>query len=268
MEAKNNQKNAKKCEKTQKNRTFLTKNSNFSLEEGERLEDLQCNNLKIIQNKNLYCFTSDSVILANTICTKPKDVVVEIGAGCGVISILVQAKNALQKIIAFEVQPQMAALASKNVLLNNLQNIEVVCDDIKNYEKHIAKGKANVVFCNPPYFKPTKFEQTGCNKIAKEEVLLNMDDLCRYASEILKDGGSFYVCEPAERCSELVCTLQKYALATKEIFFTENGKGQVKTVFVKAVKGGKFGTKVKPNLITNDPNGDYLETLHTKNFLR
>ena len=63
------------------------------LGEGERLEDLQCNGLKIIQNKNLYTFTSDSVILANFVKTKANDIAVEIGAGCGVISILAQAKN-------------------------------------------------------------------------------------------------------------------------------------------------------------------------------
>ncbi len=245
------------------------KNKDFTLENGERLEDLQCNNLKIVQNKNLYTFTSDSVILANFVRTKPGDVAVEIGTGSGVISILVQAKNPLEKIFAFEIQPQMANLANKNILINNLQQkIQVFCEDIKNFENYIEKGCANVIFCNPPYFKPTNFKQTDCNKIAKEEVCLNLDALCQIASEILKDGGSFYVCEPAERCSELICTLQKHKLSTKEIFFTENGKEKVKTVFVKAVKGGRFGTKVMPNLITNDENGDYLESLQTKNFLK
>jgi tRNA1Val (adenine37-N6)-methyltransferase len=59
----------------------------------ERIEDLQCQGLKIVQNKKLYTFTSDSVILANYAKTKSKDVVVEIGAGSGVVSILLQAKN-------------------------------------------------------------------------------------------------------------------------------------------------------------------------------
>ena len=71
------------------------------LEEGERLEDLQFDNLKIVQNKQLYTFTSDSVILANYISTKASDIAVEIGAGSGVISILVQAKNDIKKIFSF-----------------------------------------------------------------------------------------------------------------------------------------------------------------------
>ena len=91
------------------------------LEEGERIEDLQCKGLKIIQNKNYYTFTSDSVILANFVRLKERDVCVEIGAGCGVISILLSAKNSFKKITAFELQPEMAQLADKNVKLNNLE---------------------------------------------------------------------------------------------------------------------------------------------------
>ena len=87
----------------------------------ERIEDLQCQGLKIVQNKKLYTFTSDSVILANYAKTKSKDVVVEIGAGSGVVSILLQAKNQLNKIYAFEIQPEMQDLCEKNIKLNNLE---------------------------------------------------------------------------------------------------------------------------------------------------
>lgn len=251
----------KKNTKNAKNGVFLNEN--------ERLEDLQCGGLQIIQNKNLYTFTSDSVILANFLKAKRNDFVVEIGAGSGVISILAQAKCGINKIVAFEIQREMAELAEKNVSLNNLnEKIEVICDDGKNFDKHFAKGSADVVFSNPPYFKPTFFVQSRVNKIAKEEVELSCEDLCATASKMLKSRGSFFVCYPAERTVEMICTLQKHNLCTKEMFFTENGKGKVKTLFLKAVKGGKFGTKVRPNLVTNDENGDYLSILHIKNFLK
>lgn len=247
-----------------------TKNAQKSvfLNENERLEDLQCGGLQIIQNKNLYTFTSDSVILANFLKAKKDDFVVEIGTGSGVISILAQAKCGIKKIVAFEIQREMCQLAEKNVLLNNLnEKIEIVCDDAKNFEKYFEKECADIVFCNPPYFKPTNFLQSRVNKIAKEEVMLSCEELCATVSKMLKSGGSFFVCYPAERTAELVCMLQKHNLCTKELFFTENGKGKVKTLFLKATKNGKFGTKVRPNLVTNEENGNYLELLHTKNFL-
>lgn len=239
------------------------------MESLERLEDLQCGGLKIIQNKSLYCFTSDSVILANFVKTKKQDNVVEIGCGCGVISILVQAKNSLKKITAFEIQPVMAELAEKNVSINNLsEKIEIVREDIKNYQKVLKKASVDVIFCNPPYFRPTNFPQSECNKIAKEEVKLSCDDWCKISAQLLKSGGALYVCMPAERACEAIAKLSQNKLEAKEMFFTENGKGRVKTVFIKAVKDAQFGVKVHPNLVTNDAAGNYLEVLHTKNFLK
>lgn len=235
---------------------------------GERLEDLQCKGLQIIQNKNLYTFTSDSVILANYIQTKQKDVIVEIGTGCGVISILTQAKNKVQKIYAFEIQQEMAQLCAKNLELNNLQDkIQLIEDDVKNFAKYLPKCSVDVVFSNPPYFKETSFNQSDVKKFAKEEVKLSCEDLCKTASQLLKDGGTFFVCYTAERSAELLFNLQKHKLAVKEMFFTENGKGEVKLIVVKSVKNGRFGCKVLPNLITNEKDGNYLEVLHTKNFI-
>ncbi len=237
------------------------------LKKSERLEDLQCKGLKIIQDKDLYAFTSDSVVLANFVKTKASDVAVEIGAGSGVISILVQAKNKLKKIVAFEIQPCMAQLCQKNVELNNLQDkITLECDDVKNFKKYVEPASVDVVFSNPPFYKATNFKQSEVKRIAKEDVCLPIDMLANVSAKMLKNGGSFYCVYSAERVTELVVELQKNNLTTKEMFFTENGKGKVNLVVFKAVKGGKYGCKILPNLVRNDVDGKYLETLHTKHF--
>lgn len=235
------------------------------LDENERLEDLQFNGLKIVQDKNLYTFTSDSVVLANFVKTKKNDFSVEIGAGSGVISILVQAKNDLKKIVAFEIQKEMANLCKKNIKLNKLEEkISLVCDDVKNFEKYVETNSVDVVFSNPPYFKETNFSQTQAKKIAKEDVCLKPEKLCEVASKMLKNGGVFYLCYPAERSIEIIENLSKFNLKVKQMFFTENGKGEIKLCVLKAVKGAKNGVKVFQNLVTNEENGDYLEKLHTK----
>lgn len=234
----------------------------------ERLEDLQCNGLKIIQNKDLYCFSSDSVVLANFVKAKANDRAVEIGTGCGVISVLVQAKNAIGKIFAFEIQPEMADLARKNIGLNNLENkIEIIEDDVNNFEKYLERESVDLVFSNPPFFKETNFAQSKIKKIAKEEVCLNCESLVKVVSKMLKFGGRFYCCFASDRVCELVSLCQNNNLKIKELFFTENGKGEVKLAVIKAVKGGKDGVKVFPNLVTNEKDGKYLEKLTTKNFI-
>lgn len=234
----------------------------------ERIEDLQCNGLKIIQDDELYTFTSDSVILANFLKIKKKDLVVEIGGGSGVISILAQAKNNVNQIKIFEIQEKMQELCKKNIILNNLSDkLELICDDVKNFRKYVDIGQVDVVFSNPPYFKCTNFKQSLVKKLAKEEVLLNIANLVKVSSQMLKFGGSFYCTFPAERSVELVTLCEKHHLAVKELLFTENGKGEVKLVVLKAVKGGKNGVKIYPNLITNSEDGGYLQQLQTKNFI-
>lgn len=239
----------------------------ISLEKNERIEDLQCGELKIIQNKDLYTFTSDSVILANYIKLNKNDKVLEIGGGCGVISILLTEKTNCKNFCMFELQASMAKLCDKNIKLNNLNDkINLVCDDIKNFEKYLSLESIDVVFSNPPYMKCDAENANNVRDIARHDSKLSIHDLCSCAKKLLKFGGAFYVIYSADRTCELVYELIENNLQPKEMFFTENGKGKVLRVVIKAVKGGKSGIKVFPNLITNDVEGKYLEKLQTKNF--
>lgn len=235
----------------------------------ERVEDLQCEGLKIIQNKNFYTFTSDSVILANFIKLKKTDRCVEIGTGCGVISVLLSAKTPFDKIYAFELQDDMARLAEKNVLLNDLQDkISVISDDARNFKQYFPSGSFDVVFSNPPYMhaKSPRNANAVVDK-ARHDVSLPLNDLCNTAYSMLKFGGKFYVVYTAARSAELIYALMQNNLEPKRMFFTENGKGKVVLVVIEAVKGGKHGVEVLPQLETNDLSGEYLKVLHTK-FLR
>lgn len=233
----------------------------------ERIEDLECKGLKIIQNKSLYTFTSDSVILANFLKLKQNEKAVEIGTGCGVISILASAKNKFKEIKAFEMDWQMADLAKRNVELNNLQEkIEIIEDKVQNYNKYIKKGEIDVVFSNPPYMKQIQGGQENTRELARHDNLLKVQDLCKTASEMLKFGGRFFLVYSAERSAELISELIKYNLQPKTMFFTENGKGRIVLVVIEAVKGGNAGVKVLPNLVTNEQDGKFLKKLQTRNF--
>ena len=240
----------------------------MKLEKDERIEDLECKGLKIIQNKNLYTFTSDSVILANYIKTKRNDKLIEIGSGCGVISILLTEKTNFEKITAFEIQKELALLTEKNIKLNNLEDkIEIINDDVKNWQKHAKNEKFDIVFSNPPYMSEDVLNQNSVKAKARHDETLDIDSLCKISSAMLKEGGKLYLVYGAPRSAELISKLVENKLEPKEMFFTENGKGKTVLFVVMAVKGGKHGVKVLPNLVTNDQNGDYIEKLHTRNFV-
>lgn len=239
------------------------------LEEGERIEDLQCKGLKIIQNKNFYTFTSDSVILANFINLKKNDSCVEIGTGCGVIPVLLSVKTNFDKIYAFELQNEMARLAEKNILLNKLEDkVSIICDDVRNFNQYFPRESFDVVFSNPPYMSSEGANKNLVRSNARHDKSLPIDDLCKTAFNLLKFGGKFYVVYSAARSCELIHTLIENNLEPKRMFFTENGKRKVILVIIEAVKGGKHGVEVLPNLITNDKSGEYIKTLQTKYFAK
>lgn len=241
----------------------------INLEDGERIEDLQCKGLKIIQNKNYYTFTSDSVILANFISLKNNDKCVEIGTGCGVIPVLLSAKTSFQNIYAFELQGEMARLAEKNILINKLEEkVSIINDDVRNYNQYFEKEAFDVVFSNPPYMTSDFKSVNSIRNNARHDHNLPIDDLCKTAFNLLKFGGKFYVVYSAIRACELIHMLVESNLEPKRMFFTENGKGKIVLVLIEAVKGGKHGVNVLPNLITNDKTGEYIKTLQTKYFLK
>ncbi len=219
----------------------------MELEKGERLEDLG-DNLKIIQNKNLYTFTSDSVVLANFLKIKPKENAVEIGGGSGVISILATAKNKFKKIKIFEIQEKLQKNCEKNIKINNLsEKLELICDDIKNCRKYLEVGSQDVVFSNPPYF-PVDDSLESVRKNARQEVFLNLKDLIKVSSEMLKFGGRFYLIYPASRLCELVYECEKNDIKIKKMFFTENCHGVVNLVVIEGRKNGSDGVQILPNV--------------------
>ena len=235
----------------------------LNLNKNERLDDLQFEGLKIVQNKNLYAFTSDSVVLANFLKIKKGESAVEIGSGSGVISILATKKTNAKSIIGFEIQPELFEMANKSLILNDISNVQFINDDVRNYKKYIQSGSVDVVFSNPPYKRDGSAQDNKniSKTMARHEKYLPLHDLVECASGMLKFGGRAYFVYDADRCAEMIFELKSAKLQPKRMFFTQNGKGKVILFVVEAVKGGKDGATVLPNLITNDKDGTYLEEI-------
>lgn len=217
------------------------------MEKDDREEDLG-NNFKVIQNKNDYTFTSDSILLANFLKLKPRENAVEIGGGSGVISILASSKNSFKKIKIFEIQEKMQKYCEKNIKINNLEEkIELICDDVKNFRKYIEVGSQDVVFSNPPYFPQDKTKES-VRKFSRQEVFLNLKDLIEISSKMLKYGGRFYLIYPASRLCELIFECEKNDIKIKKMFFTENKNNVINLVVVEGRKSGSNGVTILPTV--------------------
>ena len=125
----------------------------MELKENERIDDLELNNLKIIQNKNGFCFGMDSVLLSDFAKNiKPNTKVIDLGTGTGILPILLSAKTKASKIVGIEIQEDVANMANRSVELNNLQNrLEIICENIKNLKNVYETNSFDAIVTNPPY---------------------------------------------------------------------------------------------------------------------
>ena len=125
------------------------------LKENERIDNLEINNLKIIQNVEGFCFGIDSVLLSDFAKNIKNDaLVMDLGTGTGIIPTLLCAKTKLKKVIGVEIQEEVYEMARRSIELNNLKDrFEIINEDILNLNKKYEKNSFDVVITNPPYKK-------------------------------------------------------------------------------------------------------------------
>ncbi len=211
----------------------------------ERLDDLQFNNLFLIQNKNEYCFNSDSVALANFVkCPKNADVI-DLCSGSGVIGILVNAKNNCKSVTCVEIQAYFANMCKRSCEYNNIINITTLNQPLQGVSKQLGCEKYDVVVCNPPYKSENKglLNEKQSVSIARHEITVNLEDIVKEASKLLKYGGKFYTVNKEERLVDLIVLMRKYNLEPKVLKILPSAKG-ANIIMLEGKKGGKSGIKI------------------------
>jgi len=191
-------------------------NDDLGLRNSQRIEYLKWRNLRIIQDETLPRFSLDAVLLADFVTMPQNGKVADLGAGTGIISLLLHARNHLCKVYALELMPQMVELAQKSIAINDLsERIEVISGDICRAGALLGKGVFDLVVCNPPYFA------AGCGLVsadplraaARTEVHCCLEDVIREGASLLKDKGRLAFCQRPVRLEEALSLLHKHEIA-------------------------------------------------------
>lgn len=239
----------------------------------ERIDDLNLNGKKIIQDTDLFLFGMDSVLLANKVKGTNKDtVIVDLGTGSSVMPVIIAEKNNVKKIIGVELQQKMYDLAVKNVEYNKLQDtITVLKENLKNVDsirkyvlEIIGKDKVDIVISNPPYKKVGTGSKNEVDEkyIARHEVECELEDIFKTASKLLKFKGKLYLVHKPERIADLISLARKYNLEPKEIQFLQPTiRKKPSIILIEYVLGGGNECVVLPNLIEYDENGNYTKEI-------
>ena len=238
----------------------------MELKENERIDDLEYKGLKLIQNKEGFCFGVDSVLLSDYAKNiKKNSKVIDIGTGTGIISILLCEKTKLSKIYGVEIQEDVAEMASRSSKLNNLQDkFEVINKNIKDIFEVLEPHKYDVVVTNPPYKKVNTGVKSLENKqlISRHEVECTLEDIIEKSSKLLKDLGEFYMVHRAEILVDIMCLLRKYKLEPKNIRFVHSKeKEKPNLILVRAVRSAKEFLKIDKPLVIYKENGEYTDEI-------
>ena len=237
----------------------------IELKENERIDDLEYKGLKIIQNKEGFCFGIDSVLLSDFAKNIKKDSVVDIGTGTGIISILLSKKAEIKKIYGIEIQEEVADMAKRSVKLNDLQDkIQIINKNIKNIFEEIEPNKIDAIVTNPPYMKlNTGAKNEEIKKlISRHEVECNLEDIIKISYKLLKSKGEFYMVHRAERIVDILYNLRKYKLEPKEIRFIHSKVGkEPNLVLIKDVKDAGEHLIIDSPLVVYNNDGTYTDEI-------
>lgn len=246
----------------------------MEIRKNERIDDLGINDLKIIQNKEYFCFGTDSVLLANFVKSEnTNNVILDLCSGSGVIPIILSAKKKYKKIFGVELQSEMYDLFDRNIKINNLEdsiisineNVKNIKDIRKKITSIMGKDKIDIITCNPPYKEIGTGLTTNhdVKTIAKCEVMCNLEDIFITSSKLLGKGGKLYLVHKPERLSDLIYFGRKYNLEAKEIRFVYpkiNKKPSI--VLISYRKDGGNETKVLEPLIEYNDDMSYTDEIY------
>lgn len=225
---------------------------------------LSHNNLKIIQRKDMFNFSLDTVLLAD-FCTINKDTncIFDFGTNNAAIPLLLSVRTSA-KIIGIEIQEEAFELANKNIELNNLKDsIEIVHDDIKLFSQ--SNKKANLIVCNPPFFSIDEDSNLNDNDfltIARHEVKITLEEIIHSASKCLNNKGRFALVHRPERLIDIITLMKQYHIEPKrlKLVYPKTNK-ESHTVLIEGIYKGNSGLIIEPPLYAHNDDGSYTKEI-------
>ena len=236
------------------------------LHEGERLDDLQRNGYRIIQDPRRFCFGMDAVLLAGFSRVKKGECALDLGTGTGIIPILLEARNEGQHYTGLEIQPESADMARRSVLYNDLQDrIDIVTGDIKEASKIFQAASMDVITTNPPYMIGAHglTNPEDAKAIARHEVLCDLDDILRESARILRPGGRFYMVHRPFRLAEIFSKMVAARIEPKRmrLVYPYVDK-EPNMVLIEGLRGGKSRLTVEKPLIVYKEANVYTDEIY------
>ncbi|MBO4367156.1 MAG: methyltransferase [Clostridia bacterium] len=231
--------------------------------ETETLEDLGRGGMRLIQPRRLFRYGTDSVLLTDFAASRFYRRCVDLGAGSGVIAILLAARNAAARIDCIEYQPLHADICRRNIALNRLEDrVRLYEADLKTVHRETGCEVYDTAVSNPPYFDSEAALKSPDPRrsAARLDGGCTCSELCAAAFRLLKNGGRFSVIYPAARIVNLLGAMKENRIAPKRIRCVQDSPEHAcKLILAEGVKNGGEGLIWEKPLYLHDPSGNETE---------
>ena len=227
----------------------------ITLAPDERIDEVN-EHLKLIWRKNTLAFGTDAFLLSAFLRPAARERAVELGCGGGIISLLAAKRGRFSHVYALELQPEIAALARRNVTLNALDDTITVKEaDVRAITADTLGGEVSAVFANPPYLRTDSGHPSphAAKQTARHETDGGIMEFTAAAARLLKYGGVFYTVYRPDRLASLFAALGQNGFSPKRMIFVHDHENAPPSmVLTEAKKGAAEGLSLLPPLFLHD----------------
>jgi tRNA1Val (adenine37-N6)-methyltransferase len=233
--------------------------------DGETLERLLDGRLQVLQPSKGYRFSVDALLLASFFRERPGEQILEVGPGCGIISLILALRNPTVRITGIEIQEELADLARRNVALNGLtERIDMQTGDIRQVAKHLPPSSFDAVLFNPPYRRllSGKVNPNRQKAVARHEVKGSFADFLRGARHVLKPAGRVAFIYPAPRSTEAIYRMRHEKMEPKRMRLVHSyPDSEAAFILVEGIKEGGEELHILPPLFVYKTGKEYSEEM-------
>lgn len=232
----------------------------------KQIDNCSCDRLErfdldLLQPLNGYRYSLDALILARFASDRPAHRILELGAGCGVIGLVLARLNAPCSLVAVEKNPQMAVLAAENARRNGLnEQVEVLPEDVLDLRGHYADSGFDLVVSNPPYRVPGKgrLSPHAGRDIARHESTAGLADFLAAAKYQVAPGGRICFIHHPSRFVEFIAQAHALKLCLLRLQMVHSRVGAPATMFLaELAKGRRAAPQIEPPLFVRNQDGSH-----------
>jgi len=227
-------------------------------------EDLKLFDLQLFQPRHGYRYSLDALLLAR-FCSKvkPGGKIVDLGAGCGIISLVLARINADANVVAVEKNLEMAELIERNIQHNALSSrVSVMGEDVINLRKSYPDSIFDLVVSNPPYriAESGRVSPKAGRDEARHETTAGLEDFLAAAKYLVKPSGKICIIQLPSRLAELISLATQMKLSVLRLRMIHSNAESPATMFMaELAKGRRSAPVVGSPLLVRDMNGEYTD---------